>query len=411
MSNDNNHENPKREYLGLNLGKIGDDLPKDFTFESKNTMNTILGVVEKDIINIMEGKKDVEKKKDKLKDKVKEVKNAMGDNKADKTDKTKWNDFYKNLSKVCISIPFDDEYDKKNSIKATDTNMNDMPHQIFNLVPKFTTKKGDKEKKKRAQYIIGRVASITKFSNYNLKFLKVLYLEGPKSFVWTPFVNDLFVTCSYAYAKFHQIKKYDTAESTNENNLVFPIMLVMEKGCVNVEKCNTEESNEEIPEDCMKFPDAFLNATTTTEKLKTRQSNYRDKNITAPESTCVFQPITDNSKEFPSVTFRELVILADILGMDVYQLITPDDFGLNTDQLYIYYFSIPLKDKEIENFQKSIKNFNDNNNNKEQGFSLKKIKIEWARTNRKQQSGGDYEKYLEYKQKYVVLKKISNVNK
>jgi hypothetical protein len=173
--------------------------------------------------------------------------------------------------------------------------------------------------------------------------------------------------------------------------------------------CNTEESNEEIPEDCMKFPDAFLNATTTTEKLKTRQSNYRDKNITAPESTCVFQPISDNYKEFPSVTFRELVILADILGMDVYQLITPDDFGLNTDQLYIYYFSIPLKDKEIENFQKSIKNFNDNNI--EKGFSLKKIKIEWARTNRKQQSGGDYEKYLEYKQKYVVLKKISNVNK
>ncbi len=385
-----------REYLDLKLGKIGEQLPNDFKFASQKTMDTIIGKIKSDMLGNNWVGQNTDEKKGKLESVIKNVSEDKGNDNEEI--------FYKNLTKLCIKIPFDDKYKEKE--KGTGT----VPYQIYNLAPEFKTKnkKDNTEKTKQIQYIIGRVDSISNFSGYKLKMFKTLFLAGD-TFQWTPFVNDLFITCSYAYAKFHQIKKTQettdgkTTESINDNdkNLIFPIMLVMAKSCVTEAPYECSENN---VDDCVEHPQVFLKSTIDTKTLEEVMQTQKNSGTEHPHRTCVFSGISDNINKHPSVTFRELVILADILGMDVYKLKTPDTFDLNTDKFYIYYFSLPKKDG---NFQKLIDAFNTANSG--QGFRLVKIQIKWARTAR--QSGGDYEKYLEYKQKYVVLKKISNVNK
>jgi hypothetical protein len=376
--------NPIREYLGLELGKIGEPLPKDFKFASQKTMNAIIGKINSDMLGKKWVGNQTNKKKVKLEGVIDKVPNENNDEQK----------FYKNLTNLCIKIPFDDNYHQKEKGNGT------VPHQIYNLAPTFTTKsKDNKEKLKQVQYIIGRVDSISNFNGYTLKKFRTLFLNGA-TFHWTPFVNDLFITCSYAYAKFHQFKNPEiAATSTNNNTLIFPIMLVMAKSCVT--EAQTEDCVGES-EDCVEHPQVFLKSTIDTDTLNKVMKIQEESGTKDPDKTCVFSGISDNKTKYPSVTFRELVILADILGMDVYKLKTPKSFDLNTDDFYIYYFSLPTKDKE--SFQKSINEFNNNQDNKNAGFRLIKIQIKWART--ANQSGGYYNEYMEYKQKYMVLKKI-----
>ena len=183
-------------------------------------------------------------------------------------------------------------------------------------------------------------------------------------------------------------------------------MLVMAKSCVTeATECPNDKAKAE--EECVQHPQVFLKSTINNQTLNEVIKTQIQSGTEEPHRTCVFSGISDNTKKNPSVTFRELVILADILGMDVYKLKTPSDFDLNTDAFYIYYFSLPTKDKD-ESFKAKIDKFNTDNIT--QGFKLTKIQIKWARTNPDRQKGGDYEKYLEYKQKYLILKKIKSNN-
>ena len=52
---------PKREYLGLDLGNIGEELPNNF-FASQKTMNTIIEKIQNDMITPW-NKTETEKKK------------------------------------------------------------------------------------------------------------------------------------------------------------------------------------------------------------------------------------------------------------------------------------------------------------------------------------------------------------
>ena len=293
--------NPKREYLGLELGKIGDPLPEKYYFDSPLTMKTIIQVVEKDIIQNEKTKKDNQKNIT-LKKAVTDVKEHMKNNPDSK--------FYENLDKICIKIPFDDAYVGKSR------GFGDLPYQIYNLTPTFET-----TKTKRAQYIIGRINSIQHFGGYTLKSFKSLFLGG-ETFQWTPYVNDLFITCSYAYAKFLQIKNQNKGKK-----LVFPIMLVMAKKCVEGIKDDCNNNN------CSRDPKFFSQSTITTKELKNMIHNLKADGNQDPQRSCVYQPISDNKDPtvFPSITFRELVILADIFGMNVYRLESPDNYGLKSD--------------------------------------------------------------------------------
>ena len=382
--------NPKREYLGLELGKIGDLLPENYRFDSPYTMNRIIEVVEKDIIQNEKTKKDNPK--------IKRLITAVTDVKEHMKNIPNYN-FYENLDKICIKIPFDDAYAGK------PRGFGDLPYQIYNLTPTFTTTKpkSTTTKQKSAQYIIGRINSIQNFGGYTLKPFKSLYLEGA-TFQWTPFVNDLFITCSYAYAKFLQIKNQGKGK-----NLVFPIMLVMAKNCVEgiTKDCNDNHNNNNDNNNnnnCSRDPKFFSQSTITTEELKGMIHNLKTVGNQDPQRSCVYQPISDNKDPtvFPSITFRELVILADIFGMNVYRLESPDNYGLKSDEFYVYYFL--LQEDDTPAFQTLIKGFNDSNI--DQGFSLVKTQVKWARPNKSKQKGGYYNKYMEYKQKYLVLKKI-----
>jgi hypothetical protein len=172
-------------------------------------------------------------------------------------------------------------------------------------------------------------------------------------------------------------------------------MLVIAKDCIeSKEDCNNNN--------CSRDPTFFSQSTITTEELKKMIQNLKAEGNQDPQRTCVYQPISNNNDPnvFPSITFRELVILADIFEMSVYRLDSPDNYGLKSDQFYVYYFSLKGDDKYIDPL---IKGFNEKNN--PQGFSLVKTYVKWALPN-KSQNGGYYNEYMEYKQKYMVLKKI-----
>lgn len=369
----------RREYLDLNLGDIGTPLPTEkFRFDSQNTFDQIIAKIESDILGPMAKKKndEVQKQKKALEDKIKEV-STNGEKTGDKFDSS--------LYAVCKKIPFDDYYDTKKIVQNREELKNlhgKVPYQVFNLMPNY---KSSKEHQKHVQYVIGRVASINDFGGYNMRAFRILLLEG-KSFTWTPIVNDLFITCSLAFGKI--LNNED--KLVDKSTLFFPIMLVMDKGCL------VDKDNQDVPH-------AF---TVPTMDEKTYKELYKDltaQNANA-KGTCVFP--NSEALTYPSVTFRELVILADIIGMNIYKLKTPEGFDLVTDNHYIYYFSF----KNDNHLSEKIKTFN--NANKGTDFNIIPVEIKWARKDSpfksKSQSGGKYyEKYIKYKTKYMLLKKLN----
>lgn len=368
----------KREYLDLPLGNIGDRLPKEFRFDSKQTYDEIIKKIESDILKPMQKKTDEKNKEQsaKLNESINKWKegNKIGDN------------FDNSLYAVCKNIPFDDNY--LNKISATsDKPEEQIPYQIFNLIPNYVSN-NDKNINKRAQYVIGRISSIKDFGGYNMRAFRSLYLQG-KSFDWTPSVNDLFITCSLAYAK--KILNSNQNMLLNNKNLLFPIMLIMDKRCL-----TPDPDDKDIP---AAFKKIKMDAATYTETFK---------DVKDAEAKCIF-PSVQNIPQlpFPSITFRELVILTDIIGMNVYKLKTPTGLDLVTDEHYVYYFSF----KDDKQLAKQIEDFN--NANSSQGYKIIPVQVNWARKDSqyRQKGGKYYEKYMNYKTKYMLLKKISSVNK
>jgi hypothetical protein len=360
----------KRQYLDLNLGNIGELLPQEkFRFDSQKTYDIIIEKIQTEILKQMSAKTDpiVVKQTSELQKKIMDVTNNK---------KLKIGDEFDNaLYDVCKKIPFDDNYNTKTGL------MGKIPHQIFNLIPNYKSESNNNE---HAQYVVGRVASIHNIGGYDIKGFKILLLGG-KSFIWTPIVNDLFITCSLAFAKILNRPE----NLINQTTLFFPIMLVMDKACL--------EDKSEVP---LAFSQSNISA-------NTYNSMYKDLKAQNPNvnATCVF-PNTP-SLPFPSVTFRELVILGDIIGMNIYKLKTPPSLNLVTDNHFLYYFSFK------NDVQLGAKIIEFNTKNKGTGFELIKVKINWARKDspfKENQTGGKYyEKYMKYKNKYMLLKKIGSV--
>jgi hypothetical protein len=201
-------------------------------------------------------------------------------------------------------------------------------------------------------------------------------------------------------------KKISNSTKGQTKELKFPIMLILNKNCVG-QHVQTDKKPYNITE-------IFDNRIYDRQHYKHGLSNLRNKSHAfsgkSPENSCIFPPLTDDPNFYPSVTFRELVILGDIFGMHVYHLLTPS-FVINkeTDNLDFYYFS--LKDMGT----KLIEDFNEKNKkiigaDGKQLYQLKKVEIKWARNNG-QKHDTTHNKYMKYKTKYMLLKKINKLNK
>ncbi len=257
-----------------------------------------------------------------------------------------------------------------------------MPHEIINLM----NKENDKDK---SQYIIGRINTINEINAYNITAFKTLFLQG-QTFEWSMVVNDLFITCLYSYAK--HIQNFHKTD-TDKLSLYFPLMLIINKECVFYPK------SLKISKD--KHPPIIKKAS-----FKKDEIEEYNKQQTEKKTTCILPINKDDLSFYPSVTFREIMILSDILGMKMYHLETPSYEGVIGEKHLVYYFSVESDIDEsgkLTKFGEKIKKYNETN--EKNGYKLERVKIEWSiEGKRENQKGGYYDKYMKYKSKYLKLK-------
>lgn len=60
----------------------------------------------------------------------------------------------------------------------------------------------------KAQYVIDRIKTLFEMNGYDIDAFKVLHLDG-RIYDWSIIINDLFITCAYAFAKHIKNKKID----------------------------------------------------------------------------------------------------------------------------------------------------------------------------------------------------------
>ena len=358
----------KREYLDMkNLNNIGEPLPDNFVFLGDKTLDAIKTNIQNVIIKEL---KDSIQNNTKIKSNI--------ENRLKNAHITKTSSFDDNLYNICEALPFND-IDEKDEKKVVWNSP--LSKEETDLMP--ITSEDDPDK----QVIIGRVNTIEELFKYNMKPFKILKLNG-KTFNWSRIVNDLFISCSYAYAK--------KISTTNKDRLYFPIMLIIDKICF------------DLPDE----QDIFKNLTMTKEYIDKMVSTSKRILFGKKEfkNTCIINPYSTDPKDYPSVTFWEIAILADLFKMYLYRLKTPE-----TSEQTIYYFSII--DYNKLNDGALLKQFNLDNNTR--GYELTKIDIEWALKTEKDTEpqlktekdkiveshmGGYYDKYMKYKNKYINLK-------
>lgn len=376
------------DYLGFNeiykkekepyLGNIGEPL-KNFKFESPDMINVFKTQVNKEILAKINDKIN-DKKTSKDKEYLEKIRTILKAE-LDKPLSNDINKYDKYIYNVCKNIPFDDNENIITNISEKTGMLNEIPYEIINLM--------NKENDDKTQYIIGRINTINELNAYNIKAFKTLFLQG-KTFDWSMIVNDLFITCLYSYAKNIQ----NINKSNIENlSLYFPLMLIINKQCVYYPKSANIKTD--------KHPPIMRRASFKKEEITEYNKVQTEKN-----TTCIIPINSNDLSAYPSVTFREIMILSDILGMKMYYLETPSHEGVIGDNHLIYYFSLESDIDEsgkLTKFGEKIKKYNETN--EKNGYKLERVKIEWSiEGKREDQKGGYYDKYMKYKSKYLKLK-------
>ena len=264
------------------------------------------------------------------------------------------NDIYNNINNVCNTLHFNENGDNvmplklKEIIEEKDNNK---------IVPPYITELNNK--KDRAMTLLGRTKILDNLTNYNINFFKLLKLSS-HPYDWTPSINDLFVSCAYSEAMYY---KYD-----NSDNLFFYIMMVID----NEYMCHSNELFSNYVVDDKLYSDTITNELCVTPYPK----DY-----------------IHHKNKWPSITFREIILLTDILQMDCYELVNlgviqPDDNFMKNNKILFF------NPKSIDISMK-IKKYNNTHPN----LQIRLILFNWTSNMHQVYKN----KYIKYKMKYKIL--------